>query len=472
FIKITWNNTTNKELFTAYNIERSSDGGKTFSKINALPFTSLAEQTEVLSYTDSVKNYIPYQYRIVGITPWVDNSNPSIVVKGMGRDKTPAAPPLNTRATGDRSKIMVSWELPVQSKDLKGFTVARSHKLEGPFIAINEKTIQVAERHFIDTKPSPQEPFYAVYSVDTANNMSSTFSVMASIYDSVAPLQPKGLTGRIDSSGAVKLNWKFGSDNDLLGYQVYVANRKNNVYRQITSSPTRDSAWVDSVNMRSLTEEVYYKITAVDYNNNASDYSEILTVKRPDVIPPSAPVITGYAVENGKVSLRWVNSSSTDIVKHSLYRKAEHNSKEEKLLLEYRDNTTQTFIDTTAAEGASYKYEVRAYDDAGYVTPSGALAVTVAEAGNKPGVERFTAQWDNAGRKAKLQWHFSDKGDYELVLFKAGEDGQLKAYKKLKGDKRSFEEALIRGKYRYAIKVIYANGAESALTEVVDIEAS
>jgi hypothetical protein len=141
-------------------------------------------------------------------------------------------------------------------------------------------------------------------------------------------------------------------------------------------------------------------------------------------------------------------------------------------LLEFRDSTTQTFVDTTAAQGASYKYEVRAYDDAGYVTPSGALAVTVAEAGNKPGVERFTAQWDNTGKKAKLQWYYQDKGDYEVVLFKAGEDGTLKAYKKFKGDKRSFEEVLSRGKYRYAIKVIYANGAESMLTEPLDIEAS
>ncbi len=99
------------------------------------------------------------------------------------------------------------------------------------------------------------------------------------------------------------------------------------------------------------------------------------------------------------------------------------------------------------------------------------MAVTIAETSIKPGVERFTAQWNKDDKKAKLQWHFNDKGEYELVLFKAGEDGELKAYKKLNADKRSFEEQLNNGKYKYAIKVIYANGAESNLSEPIDVQA-
>ena len=471
FVKLTWNNTTNKQSFAAYNIERSADGGRSFNKVNDVPYTTAADNPEFIFYTDSVKNYIPYRYRVTGITPWADEGTPSVVIAAMGRDRTAASPPMNTRAKGDRSKIVVTWEMPKQSADLEGFKIARSHLLEGPFHSLNDKLISLSGRSFTDLKPSPEEPFYAVYAVDTANNTSSTFSVMASIYDTVAPAKPMGLKGFVDSNGIVKLNWKFGNDNDLLGYQVYMANGKNNVFKQITSSPRVDSLITDTVTMRSLTEEVYYKITAVDYNNNASSYSEILTVKRPDIIPPSAPVITGYNITGKKVEITWVNSTAADVIKHAVYRTESDGAKSEKMLKEFRDNSTPALSDSSVTEGMSYTYEVRAYDDAGHMTPSTPLAITVSEKGDMPGVERFTAQQERDGKNIMLQWQYKEKGEYEFVLFRSFAGGDLKYYKKLDADKRAFQESLSPGKYQYAVKVISSNGAESSLSATLSGEA-
>jgi len=468
FVKLSWNNTSNKELFSAYNIMRSADKGKTFTRLNPLPYLSLAENADTLYYTDSVQNYIPYQYQIVGYTPWVDLSSPSQTVYGMGQDRTGAAPPTNVKAKGDRSNILLSWDLPKQSKDLKGFTVGRSKNLEGPFAAVNPKLLNVSDRSFTDKKPSPKEPFYAIYSVDTANNLSSTFSVMADIFDSVAPVKPQLLTGIIDTNGVIKLAWKFGNDNDLLGYQIYMANGKNNVYKQITSSPLVDSVIVDTVTMRALNKEVYYKITAVDHNNNASEYSEILVIKRPDIIPPSAPVITGYKVENAKVNITWANSSSTDVLKHALVRINEAGDNQQ--LAEITDTTTQQFTDSLAIPGNNYTYEIRAYDGAGHVTSSNPLAITVTEINIKNGVERFTVTWDRNDKKAKLQWQFNRKEEYEIVVFRSVDNGEFKAYKKLSAESKSFEENLNKGIYKYALKVIYATGSESALSESAVVE--
>jgi len=468
FVKLSWNNTSNRELFSAYNIMRSADEGKTFTKINPLPYLSMAENADTLYYTDSVQNYIPYQYQIVGYTPWVDLSSPSQTVYGMGLDRTGAAPPTNVKAKGDRSNILLSWDLPKQSSDLKGFTVGRSKNLEGPFTAINPKLLTVSDRNFTDKKPSPKEPFYAVYAVDTANNLSSTFSVMADVFDSVAPVKPQMLTGIIDTNGVIKLAWKFGDDNDLLGYQIYMANGKNNVYRQITSSPLVDSVITDTVTMRALNKEVFYKITAVDHNNNASEYSDILIIKRPDIIPPGAPVITGYNVENAKVNITWANSSSTDVIKHVVVRINE--TGEIKQLGEFKDSTIQQFTDNLATSGNNYTYEIRAYDDAGYVTSSNPLAITVTETSIKNGVERFIATWDRDNKKAKLQWQFNKKEEYEIVVFRSVDNGDFKAYKKLNADSKSFEENLNKGVYKYALKVIYATGSESALSESAIVE--
>jgi len=470
FVKLTWNNTTSQQSFAAYNIERSADGGKSFIKINKSPYTTAADNPEFIFYTDSVKNYIPYRYRVTGITFWADEGSPSVAIAAMGRDRTAASPPTNTKAKGDRSKITVTWEMPHSSSDLKGFKIARSHLLEGPFHSLNDKLLPVSERSFTDMTPVPDEPFYAVYAVDTANNMSSTFSVMASIYDTVPPSKPTALQGLIDSNGVVKLNWKFGQDNDLLGYQVYMANGRNNIFRQITSSPLIDSVITDTVTMRSLTEEVYYKITAVDYNNNASAYSEILTVKRPDVIPPAAPVIIRYNVTDNKANIIWANSKSTDVVKHALYRTSSETGSAEKLVKEFKD-ATASFTDSDIKEGMTYTYVVKAFDDAGLISPSAPLAISVADAGAMPGVEKLTAKYDRGDKKVKVIWEYNQKGNYEFVVFRGMDGSDLSSYKKVTGDKKSMEEFPAAGKYNYAVKVIYENGAESPLSLPVIVEA-
>ena len=469
FVKLKWNNTTNQDNFVGYDIERSSDAGRTFSKLNKAPFITVAEAVNELQYTDSVKNYTPHQYRIVGITPWADRGNPSVVVTAIGRDKTPASPPLNTRAKGDRGKILVTWELPVQSKDLKGFVVARSNKLEGPFAAISDrnKVVDISQRMFVDTKPSPMEPYYAVYSVDTANNISSTFSVMASIYDTVGPAKPMAVSGRIDSNGVVNINWKFGNDNDLVGYNVYVANGKDNVYRQITGSPLVDSVFADTVSMRSLTKNVYYKITAVDYNNNASEYSEVVVVKRPDVIAPAAPVIKSYAVGNNKISLEFIGSSSDDVVNYRLMRQDETGNKIK--LAEMR--TVSAFTDSTVKEGASYSYTLIATDGSGLNSASKILNISMAEQEIKEGIRSLAARVNEQEKKVVLTWSpVNNAASSMLVLFRSVNGEEMNVYKRITTDKQGYTENGEAGKYQYAMKVLYSNGAESELSEIVSVE--
>jgi len=467
-VKLIWNNTTNKELFSAYFIERSGDGGRTFYALNKVPFISVAENTVEFYYTDSVKNYVPYLYRIVGLTPWVDRSNPSVVIKAMGRDRTPASPPMNTRAKGDRSKIVVTWELPISSSDLKGFKIARSHKIEGPFTSISgDKTVAKSMRTFTDERPTPKEPYYVVYAVDTAGNYNSTFSVMASIYDSVAPAQPVGLTGSIDTNGLVKLSWKSGTDNDLVGYHVYVANGKDNVYRQLTGYPLNDSLFTDTVSMRSLTRDVFYKITAIDYNNNASAYSTIAALKRPDVIAPAAAVISGYSVENTKVVLKMTGSSSNDVVSYRLIRTGA-DGRETKLA---EGKEIRSFTDSDVKEGAAYTYTLVATDASNLSTSSKPLQVTVQEQEIKPGISSLTARANDKEQQVLLSWNaLNGSQPSSLVLFRAADGEELLLYKKLSPDKQSYMDNTSPGKYQYAIKVLYSNGAESELSAIASAE--
>lgn len=467
-VNLFWNYNVNRRNFTAYFIERSADGGRTYQPLNKTPLIFTVKGADEVSYVDSVKNYTPYTYRVSGLTAFGDKSDVSLAVTAMGRDKTPAAPASEIRADGDRNKIIVAWQLPNPAKDLAGFFVGRSTSMNGPFHILNAKMTTKDTRTFVDEHPLPKEPYYMLYTLDTANNVSSTYSIMASVYDSTAPAQPMALEGAIDSNGVVRLKWKYGSDNDLHGYHVFVANGKDNVYRQLTGYPLNDSVYIDTVNIKTLTKEVYYKITAVDYNNNPSPYSAIATLKRPDIIAPSAPLISSYTIEGNKVSLQWEPSSSDDVVKHELQRTDASGKKI--TLTSFTTATNNKYVDSTVTEGAAYTYELAAIDESGLRSAS-TLDIAVAETSAKAGVERVEAKWDDKDKEVVLNWQYKQKGDYSFVVFRGAQDGDMRPLRTLEGSTTTFTDNNVNsGKYQYAIKVLYNNGAESKVSKPVAVE--
>ncbi len=466
-VKLFWDFQHNRTQFIGYNIERSSDGGRTYSLLNKTPFLFTVKQADEITYIDSVKNYIRYLYRIQGITPFADNSEYSLAIHAMGRDKTPAIPAGNIKATGDRSKIIITWNLIEQSKDLKGFYVARGQSLTGPFVNIHAQILSPSTRQFEDKNPLPKEPYYIVYTIDTANNVSETFAITASIDDNTPPTQPIALRGKIDSSGLAYLTWKGNKDKDLLGYNIYVATGKNNVYYQLNGSPITDTSFTDTVNMRSLDREIYYKITAIDYNNNPSKYSEILELSRPDVIPPSSALITSYYLNERKVHLTWANSSSKDIAITQL-RRIDQNGKID-IIYSAKANPDNSFTDSTAMYGESYTYEIAVVDKSGLKSLSSAINITISDE-KKPIVEIFRANYNEKEKIAELKWVYTQNGDYNFILFKKIGEGFLKPIITLDKNAHSYiDNDVAAGTNQYAIKVIGASGAESEISKIQTI---
>jgi hypothetical protein len=57
-----------------------------------------------------------------------------------------------------------------------------------------------------------------------------------------------------------------------------------------------------------------------------------------------------------------------------------------------------------------------------------------------------------------------------LVLFRSVNGEEMNVYKKITTDKQTYTENGEAGKYQYAMKVLYSNGAESELSEIVSVE--
>ena len=469
-VSLYWDAHFNRKNFALFHVERSVDN-KNFERITALPIYLASKEANEHRFVDSIGNSQQYYYRIVGITPFGDEGQPSETVKGMGKDLTPAMGATNIKAIGNRKSIEITWDLEVASDDLKGFYIGRSVDAEGSFNFLNEKILPISTRSFVDNDPQIFEPYYIVYAIDNAGNRSHAFAALASVEDHEAPLAPVGLTGKADTTGIISIQWDRNTEEDFLGYHIYMANGKNDVYRQLTKHPIQFVSFQDTVTMKALNKKIYYKITALDYNNNPSPYSEILIVKRPDIIPPVAPSIYKYEVGDEQVFLAWHNSSSDDVKQHTLLRQKEGEETAPVELLNFRKGEQQNYTDTAVEMGISYTYTLSAEDETGNVTMSSPLTLSVYDHGRRPEVQNLKVQLDEANKMAHLTWTYGEpSGQFRFVVFKGLENQPLSSYRSISSENTEYQDFIKKeGVYQYAVKVIYSDGGESKLSIPVQL---
>ncbi|MEM6966701.1 MAG: fibronectin type III domain-containing protein, partial [Bacteroidota bacterium] len=311
-VVLSWARAWHNEHFSAYFIERSADG-KSFKKINSTPYVhGLSDDANLHSpnivFIDKVENYQPYFYRLRGVTPFGEWSAPSKIVKGMGVDKTPPAPARKVATQWIAGTTMeVSWEV-VDSADAAHFYIARAQDYRGPYeILTPQPMLDPTARSHQDTSANPFGiNYYVVGTVDTARNVSISNPIVGFIEDKEAPEPPMGLEGTVDTAGIVTLKWRRGAEVDLKGYYVYFSNAKKDVFTNLTNKPIAANEFRDTITLNTLTKKVYYRVAAIDRRGNYSKFSQFLELKRPDIIPPAAPVFKNYQVLDDGISLAWL----------------------------------------------------------------------------------------------------------------------------------------------------------------------
>ncbi len=466
-IVLYWSRPLNETNFAAYDLERSADGGRTFEPVNRLPILFANVEAPEIRYVDSVKNYVPYRYRVVGYTYFGDKGAPSAVLQAMGRDLSPAVGAVNIQAKGDRKTIEISWDLPAVSADLAGFRVGRSADADGMVTYLNEKLLPASARRFTDRNPVIGEPFYVVHAVDTAGNISPAYAAMASVLDTIAPAKPVALQGECDTSGIVRIQWQASREEDLLGYSVFRANGRDDVFQPLSATPFADAAFIDTVPMNALNREIFYKITALDYNYNPSPYSELLVVLRPDRIPPAAPVFGRYAAWGDSIRLSWKPSHSADVANQVLLRKMDGDT-DFRIVQTFSGNNQRSYTDGPLPRGAQCIYLITAVDATGNEGPSQPLAITLADDGRRAPIGALHAQWDVRAGAAELSWDYPSS-NCRFVVYRAKAGEELSTLRAVAGDRRKFTDTPDKGAYRYAVKAIFPDGGESDLSPVAEV---
>lgn len=476
-IKVQWSKMANRGKFTAFHVEKSLDGGKTFKRLNSLPITFDfgPVQADDFYFVDTqVVNEEKYHYRLLGITAFGELSQPSETVSGAGKDLSGSAPPTSLWANDIGGKFEITWKNPeFQMDDHAGWYVARAINATGPFSFLHEKPLGKDQLRFVDESPIPLlANYYVVYAADDKNNLNQSPVIMGVHNDSEPPTKPSGLSGVSDSTGLITLQWAENQEIDLMGYRVYMATARNRDWFQLTSEPTANTTFQTRVPLNTLSEKVYFTVVAMDFHYNPSAYADMAEVLLPDTIAPEKPLILNYFVDEKGIHLEWAKSNSIDLVSTKLLRQNEGETAWKTLADVTALKTTQ-FTDTTARRGQTYRYALEAVDNAGLASgTSNALTIEAVDNGVRPGVEPLKGQYDKSQKQFSLSWEYKPQGRYNFVIYRATTGQTPETIAQISGADRLFaDNTLVSQKegYEYFVKVIWADGGESELSKPFEV---
>lgn len=476
-IQLEWDRAYHENAFSAYWIERSDDKGKTFKRLTKIPFLNpqneMRKKSEIIVYTDSLKeNYKIFIYRLIGITSFGEQSMPSQAVTAMGRDKTPPSAPEKVKAESlGGSKIKLSWEKKVEEKDLKGFIIGRSSSSSDGFQPLFEKPLPPSTRSWTDENANVTTTnYYVVAAMDTAGNGNVSMISYGMIIDSVPPAPPVNLKGSIDSLGVVRISWSFGKEPDLAGYMVYFANDPTHVFSSTTPKPLRDTTYTDTITLKTLSKKIYYKIKSVDVTYNYSPFSVLLELKKPDKVPPTAPIISSYKVMNDGIRIDWINSLSEDVVEHKLFRKID-----EENWIEYRKfpkAEISTFTDKDLKAGSDYSYKLISIDESGNKSrPSGEMTLKFTGSLTTQAVNNIFASVTTNKKGILVSWNYPVQGNYRFVVYRAVNGGNFLTVETTEQKNNSFTDKNVKNgnSYEYQVRAFFTDGKKSALGKLVKI---
>ncbi|MSP70261.1 MAG: hypothetical protein EXR20_08315 [Bacteroidetes bacterium] len=456
-------------------VERKNSKTGTWDLLTQAPEYNINEGQRKGYFDEKLTNYVKYEYRFYGNNPFGERILFG-TAKGMPIDLTPPKTPLYISAKHSKpDEILIKWDInKPEDGDLKGFFIGRGNSNNGKFNIVHDKLLAKETRSYIDKKFSKDETnYYVIQAIDTSGNVSSTIPAYVTIIDSIAPIKPKFLSGKIDSLGVVTLNIDKNLEKDLMGYRLFRSNSDKHEFSVIREGFSPNDSiqkpiqlvFKDTVTLNSLTPYIYYRIKALDQNFNQSEFSDILKVKRPDKIAPTTPVFKNIISRKEEIELEFVLSQSEDVVEQYLYRKLEKNAKWE--LIATLKNDQKIYIDKQLKTNGNYFYSLRAKDDSNLFSQYAASVYGKPyDDGVRPPIEDFIFKKEKD--KIILNWNYKAiNKDTFFVIFKNDSKENLIQYKNT--SELSFEEKSDSKTNKYAVKVYTKDGGQSVLSKIVTV---
>lgn len=423
-VLLTWNFRTLESLYNAYIPERSTDGVH-FTPISELPITqmqSAANKTnDQIMYVDSIRNGVTYYYRVAGITPFGSIGAYSDTISGMGREELKNPPFITKAIPDDDGGALIEWEFDAESERLiDSFLLELSEDDKDNYkeliTGINKTDRQIRVPDILSTN-------YFVVAAHTPDGKKlRSFSALVQKVDTIPPAVPVGLTAIADSTGCVRLSWQPNSDADIYGYRIFRGQTEGEELIPLNDVAVRETAFVDTVNVRTLNSHVYYAITALDERYNQSDLCPVIEVRKPEFIPPTPPFIREVKVMNGKNEICWVSGQESTLAGFDVYRRAAQDTLFEKIA-GIEGAEINSYEDKQVVNNQEYTYQVKSRTVGGLV--SDASPEYSVKAINKTDGKDVKTQFTLTPQRSKVEvsWAVSATEIISIQLYKKSEGG-------------------------------------------------
>ena len=294
----------------------------------------------------------------------------------------------NSQTTGD---LKISITKPTAT-DLAGFNIWRNTSNDST-IAILIKSLSVTHsqcpailEYIDDTLTNNQTYYYWISAFDTQGNecvKSPTTPTNLQSLDAVSPSPPSNLIAK-GGWGRIDLSWTAPTDKNIAKYKILI----NDVgsldanFVGITPVYSNTTAYTDFD--RNNTNTRYYRISAIDSNNNESTYiaTSGSASLAGDNISPNPPTSGSITSDNdGGITITFTGSSSLDALNYRIIRYTctsdtkTYTTNVEIAIIKHLGTNTHKYIDRNLDKNKYYWYQVYTIDNSGRVSDT-ALEIT------------------------------------------------------------------------------------------------
>lgn len=450
-IRIKWKLIDKQLPYSYYDLERSSNNGQSFQKVNNKPIVSFADKSskdyhEGFMYCiDSVPEYKHmYVYRLRGYTPFDTPGPYSDTIHAMAWPD-PIIAPIHMDSI-DQSKddrLRVYWQMPSSYNDsVLGFRLMRAKSEDSRYNYVDTSWMASSVRSFLDLHPYSVN-YYVLEYKDINSNIIRTEYKVGQPLDTIPPIATQHVNCTVNNEGLAHISWNPSSSEDAAGYKVFYSNTENGMYTQLTKDGLKDTSFYYSPNLNILNDYVYFKILVYDFRDNRSNYSAACALKRPDILPPASPVIISYEQKHGGVSFKWNLSTSTDVVRHVFQRRAANEAQWLDLISFPTQQPITEYYDTLGDVGKLYSYRLIAIDDANLKSSSKVLKLKALRNGFYP-APVFVGTASNvvdtffykSNKQIKLNFYYKNYEDLEgFEVYRQLDTLPYRSYKYLRMDK-------------------------------------
>lgn len=317
--------------YTAYDIQRRKPGGE-WVQLNRHPFITYTNDDNPAyqnQFTDKVQELGTYEYRIRGYDSFAEKGPWSPVHATGLSDIIPPLPPTITFMNVDRSDssdvfVDIHFFKDSLEADLAGYKIYYYNELTGDnWLPLHDGLIAPGDTVKRVQISGLTSGMIIIGSVDHSGNMASSMPKPIVLEDVIPPSAPIDLRYTMRPDGIVELHWAPNTELDVRGYLLYAANDTTHAWQQVKGQGViRDTVAYDTTVVSGLNQRyIYYRLKAVDYSGNSSEFSDILQVQRLSYDKPIACVIDTVWQNDSTVFLDWRTQAEHNVIAYRLYRR-------------------------------------------------------------------------------------------------------------------------------------------------------